>query len=247
MSTPAAITDGGGTAPTIPEPDFEVLSARPVRYAAAPMMTLDLKVSEPSGRPVYMIALTIQLMIDPARRRYDDPTREKLLELFGEPERWAVTTRSLVWCKLDVLVPAFTGSTVVSVPIQCSYDLELAAVKYLHSLPDGEAPLALHFNGTIYYLGDDGRMQMVLVPWTKSIDFRMPVSVWRDTVEHYYPNTGWVALRSETLEALQRAKLDRGLATLDACVRRLLEEASGEPVASGPPAKKAAVYEALDD
>ena len=32
------------------------------------MMTLDLKVSEPSGRPVYMMALTIQLMIDPARR-----------------------------------------------------------------------------------------------------------------------------------------------------------------------------------
>ena len=49
---------------------------------------------------------------------------------------------------------------------------------------------------------------MVLVPWTKSIDFRMPVSVWRETIEHYYPNTGWVALRSQTLEALQREKLD---------------------------------------
>ncbi len=247
MNVPAQTTNGSGSAAAIPEPDFEVLSARPVRHAAAPMLALDLKISEPSGRPVYMIALTIQLMIDPARRRYDDATRAKLLELFGEPERWAVTTRSLVWCKLDVLVPAFTGSTVVSVPVQCSYDLELAAAKYLHSLPEGEAPLALHFNGTIYYPGDDGRMQMVLVPWTKSIDFRMPVSVWRDTVEHYYPNTGWIALRSETLEALQRAKLDRGLATLDACVRRLLEETSGEPVASGPPAKKAPSRAALDD
>jgi hypothetical protein len=239
MSIPSPITDGSAAAPTIPEPDFEVLSARTVRYAAAPMLALELKVAEPSGRTVYMIALTIQLMIDPARRRYDDATRAKLLELFGEPERWAVTTRSLVWCKLDVLVPAFTGSTVVSVPISCSYDLELAAAKYLYSLPDGEAPLALHFNGIIYYRGDDGRMQMVLVPWTKSIDFRMPVSVWRDTVEHYYPKTGWVALHSETLEALQQAKLDRGLATLDACVRALIDEASGEPVASGPPANKA--------
>ncbi len=242
----ASLSIDGAGPPTIPEPDFEVLSARPVRYAAAPMMTLDLKVSEPSGRPVYMMALTIQLMIDPARRRYDDPTRAKLRELFGEPERWAVTTRSLVWCKLDVLVPAFTGSTVVSVPLPCSYDLELAAAKYLHSLPDGEAPLALHFNGTIYYLGDDGRMQMVLVPWTSSIDFRLPVSVWRDTVEHYYPNTGWVALRSDTLERLQRAKLDRGLATLDACLQALLEEASGEPVASGPPATEAAIHGVLD-
>ena len=224
MTTTSAGMNGGSPPPAVPEPEFEVLGARAVKYAAAPMLMLDLQVSETSGRPVYMIALTIQVMLEPARRRYDDPTREKLLELFGPPERWSVTTRSLVWCQLDVLVPAFTGSTTVSVPISAAYDLELAAAKYLHSLPDGEAPLALHFNGTIYYPGDDGGLQMVLVPWTKSIDFRLPVSVWRETVNHYYPNTGWVALRTETLRELQRAKLDRGLATLDATVSALIDE-----------------------
>jgi len=213
------------TPATPPDPEFAILGARAVRYAAAPMLALDLQVSEPSGRQVYMIALSIQLMIEPARRRYDDATRERLVELFGAPERWAVTTRSLVWSKLDVLVPAFTGSTTVSVPVACHYDLELAAAKYLHSLPDGEAPLALHFNGMIYYPAEDGGLQMVLVPWTKSIDFRMPVAVWKETIEHYYPNTGWVALRSQTLEALQREKLERGLATIDACVEQLLGEA----------------------
>ena len=96
-------------------------------------------------------------------------------------------------------MPAFTGSTTVAVPIACNYDLEVTAAKYLHSLPDGEAPLALHFNGMIYYPGEDGGLQMVLVPWTRSVDFRMPVAVWRETIEHYYPNTGWVGLRSETL------------------------------------------------
>jgi hypothetical protein len=211
----------------IPDPEFTVVGARPVRYAAAPMLALDLRVSEPSGRQVYMIALTIQLMIEPARRAYDDTTRKRLLELFGAPERWAVTTRSLVWAQLDVLVPAFTGSATVSVPIACHYDLELAAAKYLHSLPDGEAPLALHFNGTIYYPAHDGGLQMVLVPWSKSTDFRMPVSVWQETIEHYYPNTGWVALRSQTLEALQHEKLRRGLPTLDACVEQLLGEVDG--------------------
>ena len=208
--------------PTAPEPRFAVLGARPVKYAATPMLELDLQVSEPSGRQVYMIALTIQLMIEPARRAYDGPTRERLVELFGEPERWSVTTRSLVWSQLDVLVPAFTGSTTVSVPIACSYDLEVAAAKYLHSLPDGEAPLALHFNGLIYYRGDDGGLQMVLIPWTNSIDFRMPVSVWRETIEHYFPNTGWIALRSPTIEALQHEKVARGLATIDALVGQLL-------------------------
>jgi Family of unknown function (DUF6084) len=205
-----------------PDLEFAVVGARPLKYAAAPMLNLDLQVSETTGAQLYMVALTIQLMIEPARRAYDDATRERLVELFGAPERWAVTTRSLVWSKLDVLVPAFTGTTTVTVPIACHYDLELAAAKYLHSLPDGEAPLALHFNGMIYYRGQDGGLQMVLIPWSKSIDFRMPVSVWHETIAHYYPGTAWIAVRAQTFEALQREKLERGLATLDACVNALL-------------------------
>jgi hypothetical protein len=224
MSVQAPVSDAPWAGP---EPEFAVLGARPVRHAAAPMLSLDLQISEPSGRQVYMIALHVQVMIEPARRAYDDITRAKLLELFGAPERWAVTTRSLVWTQLDVLVPAFTGSTTVSVPVPCSYDLELAAAKYLHSLPDGMAPMALHFNGTVYYRGDDGALQMVLVPWSTSIDFRLPVSAWRETVAHYYPKMGWATLSVETIEALQQAKLDRGLATLDATVAALLDEASG--------------------
>jgi hypothetical protein len=221
LESPALIPDSPWSGPN---PDFAVLGVRAVRHAATPMLSLDLQVSEPTGRQVYMIALSIQLMLEPARRTYDDETREKLYELFGEPERWSVTTRSLVWSQLDVVVPAFTGTTTVAVPIVCHYDLELAAAKYLHSLPDGEAPLALHFNGMVYYRADDGGLQMVLVPWSKSIDFRMPVSIWRETIEHYYPNTGWVGLRTQTIEALQREKRARGAATLDACLAQMLEE-----------------------
>jgi hypothetical protein len=208
-----------------PQLEFEVLGAHRVRYAAAPMLALDVQVTEPTGREVYMVGASIQLMIEPARRAYDEATRERLVELFGPPERWAVTTRSLVWSQLDVVVPAFTGSTIITVPIACHYDLELAAAKYLHSLPDGEAPLALHFNGMVYYPRDDGGLQIVLIPWATSIDFRMPVSVWHETIEHYYPGTGWVALRSHTLAALQRTKADRGLPTLDACIAELLTAA----------------------
>ena len=208
-----------------PEVAFAVLGARPVKYAAAPTLALDLEITESHGRHVYMLALSVQLMIEPARRAYDDEAHERLVELFGAPERWAVTTRSLVWSTRDVVVPAFTGRTTVTVPIDCHYDLELAAAKYLHALTDGEAPLALHFNGMVYYPGEGGALQIVLLPWSNSIGFRMPVSVWRETIEHYYPGTAWVGLRAETLEALQRAKLARGLATLDDTLTALLGEA----------------------
>ena len=50
--------------------------------------------------------------------------------------------------------------------VPCTYDLELAAAKYFYSLPGGEVPLSFHFNGTVCYRGDDGRMQVVQVPWS---------------------------------------------------------------------------------
>lgn len=207
-----------------PTLEFEVLSARPVRHAAAPTMTLDLQVHERHGRQVYMLGLSIQLMIEPARREYDEPTRERLAGLFGAPDRWAVTTRSLLWAQLDVVVPTFTGSTTVAIALPCSYDLEIAAAKYLYALPGGEAPLALHFNGMVYYPDEHGGLRMVLVPWSQSIDFRMPVSAWRETIEHYYPGTGWAALDRHTLLRLERERVARGLPTFDACVSELLGE-----------------------
>ena len=188
------------------------------------MLALDLRVTESSGAPVYMIALTIQLMIEPARRRYDDATRERLVELFGAPERWAVTTRSLVWSKLDVLVPAFTGTTTVTVPIACHYDLELAAAKYLHSLPDGEAPLALHFNGMIYYPADDGGLQMVLLPVVE-VD-RLPDAgigvAGDDRALLPRDRLGGGARPTPSRRSSGRSST-RGLATLDACVGALAE------------------------
>jgi hypothetical protein len=210
-------------AASAPAPEFAVLAARARRHAALPTLDFDVHVSEPSGRAVYLVALRTQLMIEPARRRYDPEDRERLVELFGAPERWATTTRSLVWTIVDVLVPGFTGSTTVQVPVECSLDLEVAAAKYFYALSDGEVPLAFNFNGTVYYREADGRLQMSLVPWSASAEFRMPVAVWRELVDHYYPRAGWVPLHADTVRALQREKARRGLPTFDATVSALLE------------------------
>jgi hypothetical protein len=206
-----------------PDLSFAVSGSRMIPHAAAPMLELDLEIHESRGVEVYMIALTVQVMLEPARRTYDAETQARLIELFGPPERWSVTTRSLVWAKLDVVVAGFSGATSVGLPISCHYDLELAAAKYLHGLQDGVAPLALHFNGTVYYRHPARGLQLVLVPWTQSIGYRMPVSVWHETIDHYYPGTAWLAVRSETLAALQERKRADGLPTLDAALAALLD------------------------
>lgn len=210
--------------PVAPEPEFEVLSATGRRHAAVPALDFDVHVTEPGGRRVYAIALTAQVMLEPARREYDAETRERLVELFGPPERWATTTRSLLWHQADALVPGFTGSTTFRVSVPASYDMEVASAKYLNGLPDGEVPLAFNFNGTVHYRADDGRLQLSLVPWSCSAEFRLPVSTWRELIDHYYPQTGWIALRAPTMAALQGEKARRALPTLDACVAELLHE-----------------------
>lgn len=225
MSAEQLASPAPAPAASIPEPRFTVLSAAPRRHAAAPVLEFDVTVSEPTGRHVFTIALSAQIMIEPARRTYDSETHARLVELFGPPERWGATTRSLVWERVDVLVGSFVGSTTFRVPVPCSFDLELVAAKYFYSLADGEVPLAFNFNGTVYYRGEDGRVQMGPVPWSASAEFRLAVSTWRELIEHYYPNGGWAPLHADTLAALQREKARRGLPTLDACVSELLAEA----------------------
>jgi hypothetical protein len=205
-------------------PTFEVQDVTWIADSAAPMLSFALGVSETSGREVFTIALTAQINIDPARRAYDAATREALVELFGEPERWAATTHSFLFAHATTLVPSFNGQTTFTLPVPCTYDLEVAAAKYIHSLPDGEVPLSFHFTGSVLYRGDEGQMQVVLIPWTCSAQWRMPVAGWREMMAHHYPGGGWIRVSDETLAQLARRKARRGLHSFDATVNDLLDE-----------------------
>ena len=201
-----------------PAPAFEVLGAGPVAHAAAPTLRFSLRVNEPSGADVHAIALAAQLHIDPARRSYDDATRERLVELFGSPERWSATTRSFLWAQLGTVVPAFRGAAGFPLDVPCTYDLEVAAAKYVYSLPDGEVPLTFHFSGTILH----GDMQVAMVPWSCSAQFRLPVGTWRALMAAHYPGGGWVRLETGTLDALAARKAAGGLPSYDATIAELL-------------------------
>lgn len=226
------MTDVTATTATTPQGpptglEFEVVGAEPIEYAAAPGVRFRLGVTEPQGREIYTIALSAQIQIDPARRTYDDETRERLVELFGAPERWSATTHSFQWAHVQALVPSFTGSTEFTLDVPCTYDLEVAASKYFYSLPDGEVPLTFHFNGTVMYAGEQERLQVVLVPWSCSAPWRMPVEIWTRTIANHYPAGGWIRVHQDTLGALLRDKARQGDYSFDETVRRLLGEEGG--------------------
>jgi hypothetical protein len=220
-------SESEGLADARPDPRFAVLGARPLANAAAPTLVFELAASDASGREVYAIALTAQVFVEPAKRRYGEETRALLVDLFGAPERWALTTQSFQLWRADVLVPSFRGQTTFELHVPCTYDLEVAAAKYFYALDDGEVPLAFHLSGSIFYRGERDRLQVVKVPWTAVADHLLPVATWQAMIAQHYAPGGFVRLGAETLRHLQERRSAGGFRSFDDCVADLLER-SGE-------------------
>jgi hypothetical protein len=93
----------------------------------------------------------------------------------------------------------------------------------MHSLDGGEIPIVLMFSGTAFGTNAT-RLNVVPVSWSEEATFRLPVALWRDMMDLYFPNSGWLRLARETLDALQSYKASRALLTWDETVERLLKE-----------------------
>jgi hypothetical protein len=188
-------------------------------------MRFEALAREPDGRSIQSIGLTVQVMIDPARRGYDPETRGRLAELFGPPERWTPSTSGLAWARVAATVPGFTGETTFGLELPCTYDLEVAAAKYFYALADGFVPLSFHFNGNVFYAGEDGRLQMTPISWSTSAQYQMPIAAWRAMIAEHYPGGGWIRVADDTLAALHERRAQRGLSSVDALLHELLADA----------------------
>jgi hypothetical protein len=206
-----------------PRPELSITGVDWQHFAAAPTLVFTCNMTESSGREIYTVALSCQINIDPARRRYESDTRASLVELFGEPQRWGATTRSFMWTRSDVLVPSFRGATSFTIPLACTYDMELAAAKYFYSLPDGEVPLTFHLSGSIMFKGDEAELRITQVPWDIDTKFLLPVGIWRSMMQHHYPNGTWLRVGQETLDRLARVKVEEGLYSYEAVLDELLD------------------------
>jgi hypothetical protein len=202
----------------------EVVAARPESHAAVPTIMLRARVSEAAGGSVHAVALRCQIRIEPQRRRYQPDEEDRLYELFGETPRWGDSVRPFLWTHVSMTIAAFTGTTEFDLPIECSYDFEVAGAKYLHALSSGDIPLLLLFSGTVFTRGQSG-FAAEPISWNLETTYRLPVSVWRGVMDLYFPNSGWVRISRDTIDALQRFKSVRALPTWDQAFELLLKHA----------------------
>ena len=212
----------------MPDLSFEIESAEVLEYAAVPSLVFKLRVENLDGEPIRSVSLNTQVRIAATQRHYEASEQERLLELFGEPHRWKDTLRSLLWTHTVIQVPQFSGSTGADMPITCTYDLEVAATKYFHALEDGEVPLEFLFSGTVFYTGEGGRLQTARISWEKEAEFRMPVRLWKEMMDHYFPNSAWIRLRKDAFDQLYSYKARMGFLTWEAAVEALLRASEQE-------------------
>jgi len=205
------------------ELDFTVTGAEPVPFAAAPTLALKLRVtSRDPDAQIHSVILRCQIQIEANRRKYETSEQERLIDLFGTPERWGQTVRPMLWTNVQTVVPPFSGSTVADLHVPCTFDFNIAAAKYFAGLENGEVPLCLLFSGTVFYQSHDGLLQVNQISWDRESKYRLPVKVWQQMMEAYYPNLVWLCLRRDVFDRLHAFKLENGIPTWEQAVDQLL-------------------------
>jgi hypothetical protein len=216
----------------VTEFSFACIGVRADRYAAGPTLVFRLRVTAADNARVHALALRCQIRIEPARRGYAPAEADGLADLFGERSRWGSTLQPVQFAQVSVMVPSFTGEIETDLVVPCTYDMEIAATRYLTALTDGEVPLLMLFSGTAFT--GDGGFQVEPVPWDRETAFRMPVTAWREMVEQHFPGCGWIRLPRDTMDALLAYRSRHALPSWEATVAALLEGA--DPPADDPPA-----------
>ena len=206
----------------MPDLNFRLEDAEVPEFAAVPSLVFKLHIENLGEEPIRSVALNIQIRIAATHRHYDAAEQDRLLELFGNPSRWKDTLRSLLWTHTVLQVPRFSGSTVVDMPVTCTYDLEVVAAKYFFALEEGEVPLEFLFSGTVFYAAEGGRLQTARISWEKEAEFRLPVRLWKEMMDQYFPNSAWIRLRKDAFDQLYDYKIHMGLPTWEATVEALL-------------------------
>ena len=210
----------------MPDLSFEVEGAEALPYAASPFLALKLRVSNrEADEPIHSVALRCQIQIEVTRRRYSAEDQERLRDLFGEPERWGQTLLNMLWTNVSVTIPPFTGIAMVDIQVPCTFDFNVAATKYFHGLEDGEIPLCLLFSGTVFYEDEEGALQVSQIPWDREARYRLPVQVWKDMMNIYYPNVAWLCLRKDVFDRLYQYKVRHGIPTWEQALERILSRA----------------------
>jgi hypothetical protein len=220
MGAAEPIDAAPGPAPPVPELRFAVAGVEALRPAAVPTLRFTLAL-DAAGAAIRSVVLGVQIQIAARGRRYDAAEQEPLADLFGTPDRWGETLRTLPWTHATVVVPPFEGATTAHLDVPVTYDFEVAAARYLAALRDGDVPLELLFSGTVFHLGAEGRLLASRIAWDREVAVSLPVHVWRAAIDGHFPGSAWIRLDRAAFDRLAAFRARRALTSWEAVVEEL--------------------------
>lgn len=207
----------------MPDLSFQVEGVEAVAFSVAPLLAFKLRIGNTDAAElIQSVALRCQIQIEATHRKYAASEQERLLDLFGAPERWSRTLRPMLWTHANVMVPPFKENSVVDLPVPCTFDFNVAATKYFAALEEGDVPVNLMFSGTVFYESAGAGLQVEQIPWDREAKYRLPVRVWREMIDLYYPNSAWLCLRRDVFEKLSQYKMDRGIPTWEQTLESII-------------------------
>ena len=216
----------------MPDLDFRVTDVEAAAHGMVPLLLFHLEVTNaPPEEAIQSATLQVQIQFQCPQRAYNSSEKEKLLDLFGTPERWGQTLRNRLWTHAAATLGPFSGATTARLPVPCTFDLNVSAAKYFYALEEGDVPLLFLFSGTVFYSAQDGRLQVQRISHEKECAWRMPVRLWRELMDHHWPNSAWITLHRDVFDRLCEFKRQNGLPTWEQTFERLLAEAEATPAA----------------
>jgi hypothetical protein len=210
----------------MPDLYFKVTGVEATSSGLTPLLQFKLQISVTQEcETIEALIIQAQIQIQSAHRHYNEQEKEKLVELFGIPDQWGQTLRNKLWANVSTTVGQFKGNATAVLPVQCTYDLNIAATKYFRALEGGEVPLLFFFSGTVFHSTPDGRLQVEPISWDKECTYRMPVRAWEKMMQRHYPNSAWIPLQMDVFEQISAYKRNEGMGTWEETIQRLLPRA----------------------
>ena len=188
---------------------FDCIGRAADPYAAVPTLVFRLRITETSGPAVHAIALRCQIRIEPQPPRYADGEAELLGDLFGDPDRWGDTLKPLQFAdglrhgarlhRSDrdrpagaVLATTWRSRRASTSPRWTTARSRCSCCSAARSSP-GRATAS----------------RRARCRGTSEARYRCRWRCGGRLMDRYFPGSGWLRLRRDTLARLQRFKSDK--------------------------------------
>ena len=161
----------------MPDLQFQIRGVDATTRGLSPLIGFKLQVTNAAAdESIHAVLLSAQIQLQCPQRAYADTEKHKLIELFGPPEMWGQSLRNRLWAQANTTICAFRGKSDAVLQVPCTFDLNIAATKYIYALEEGDVPLLFLFSGSVFYQSDD-QLKVEPISWDKECVYQMPVRV----------------------------------------------------------------------